>query len=124
MDAWQFVEKIDKSAGMEEAPPAGNAEAISESRFEQIVIDALDGVGGTMLFKMTIDSGGDAQHVAAGSIGEGAARRFLILSMPASGGAAAGRAGQRQQIPDSRHRRLLCRPCRRVGSGCLILNQP
>lgn len=86
MDAWQFVEKIDKSAGMEEAQPAGNAEAISESRFEQIVIDALDGVGGTMLFKMTIDSGGDAQHVAAGSIGEGAARRFLILSMPASGG--------------------------------------
>ena len=85
MDAWQPVENIRKSAGMEEAPP--DAEAISESRFEEIVIEALDGVGGTMLFKMTIGSGDDAQHLAAGSIGEGAARRFLILSMPATGGA-------------------------------------
>ena len=87
MDAQQLVEMIDKSESSEEPALAGDAEAISESRFEEIVVEALDGVGGTMLFKMTLDSGADTQHVAAGSVGEGASRRFLILSMPAMGGA-------------------------------------
>lgn len=61
-------------------------DAMSENRFEAIVVEALDGVGGTMLFSMTIGDGDEGQHVAAGAVGEGSARHFLILSMPTAGG--------------------------------------
>ena len=83
MDALEYFDHLDKSPSLEETLPG---EMISENRFEEIVVEALDGVGGTMLFKIRIDSGVESEHVAAGSVGEGSSRHFLILSMPAAGG--------------------------------------
>ncbi|MFI0847638.1 hypothetical protein [Mesorhizobium sp. IMUNJ 23232] len=86
MDAQKLVEKLDKSV-LEETPTAAEAApAVSEERFEEIVTEALDGVDGTMLFKMRIDAEGDAEHVAAASVGNGDTRHFLILSLPVAGG--------------------------------------
>lgn len=83
MDAQPRVEKPDTRTDAKDTP---EAEAVDDGRFEAIVAEALDGVGGTLLFSMLIDSGPDSQYVAAGSVGEGDARDFLILSMPAAGG--------------------------------------
>ena len=85
MDAQKLVEKLDKSVN-EETPAEEDAPAVSEQRFEEIVTEALDGVDGTMLFKMRIDAGGDGEHVAAASVGNGDTRHFLILSLPVAGG--------------------------------------
>jgi len=83
MDALESSNQLDNSPDEEETSAD---QMISESRFEEIVVEALDGVGGTMLFKIMIDSGIESEHVAAGSVGDGSSRHFLILSMPATGG--------------------------------------
>ncbi|PSJ62471.1 hypothetical protein [Kumtagia ephedrae] len=69
-----------------ESIAATEADAVSEGQFEEIAVQALEGVGGTILFRMRIDGGAESQHVAAGAVGDGEARQFLILSMPTAGG--------------------------------------
>lgn len=86
MDAQKLVEKLDKSVNEETPAVAEDAPDVSEERFEEIVTEALDGVDGTILFKMRIDAEGDSEHVAAASVGIGDTRHFLILSLPVAGG--------------------------------------
>jgi hypothetical protein len=93
MDAQQLVEEAGPPTGQDPGPEImtasasiESAEPVSEDHFEEIVLAALDCVGGTMLFKMTTGSGDDARHVAAGAVYEGEGRHYLILSMPISGG--------------------------------------
>ncbi|WP_406873828.1 hypothetical protein WHT83_11350 [Aminobacter sp. P9b] len=62
------------------------ATSVTEEEFTQLVDDALEAVGGILLFKMRIDDDGEDRHVAAASIGDGARRQFLLLSLPVSGG--------------------------------------
>lgn len=62
------------------------ATGVTEEEFTQLVDDALEAVGGILLFKMRIDDDGEDRHVAAASIGDGARRQFLLLSLPVSGG--------------------------------------
>lgn len=66
--------------------PAMAPSNVSEAEFTQMVDDALEAVGGILLFKMRLDEDGDDKHVAAASIGDGARRQFLLLSLPVSGG--------------------------------------
>jgi hypothetical protein len=87
MDVRKLVENPDDSEKNEETASSVGASTVSEDEFEEIATAALDGVGGMMLFKMRIENDGfDSQLVAAGSVGDGKARHFLILSMPAAGG--------------------------------------
>lgn len=66
--------------------PSIAADCVSESEFAHMVDDALEAVGGILLFKMRLDEAGEDKHVAAASIGDGARRQFLLLSLPATGG--------------------------------------
>ncbi len=59
---------------------------VSEAEFQVVVQGALEAVGGRLMFKMLVGSGEDAQHVAAASVGTGAERQFLLLTLPAGGG--------------------------------------
>ncbi len=68
-----------------DAPPIITSD-VSEAEFTQLVDDALEAVGGILLFKMRLDEDGDDKHVAAASIGDGARRQFLLLSLPVTGG--------------------------------------
>ncbi len=85
MDTQLLVDDLDKAV-IAEIPVARTTEAVSDDHFEEIVLAALDCVGGTMLFKMMTGSGDDAKHVAAGAVYEGEGRHYLILSMPIAGG--------------------------------------
>lgn len=62
-----------------------DARPVSEDEFAEVVGGALEAVGGTLLFKMCVESEG--WHVAAASVGDGANRQFLLLSLPTGGGA-------------------------------------
>lgn len=64
----------------------GPKRVVSESEFETVVRGALDAVGGTLLFKITIDMEDEPHHAAAASVGEGALRQFLLLTLPLTGG--------------------------------------
>lgn len=66
--------------------PAMAPSDVSEAEFTQMVDDALEAVGGILLFKMRLDEDGDDKYVAAASIGDGARRQFLLLSLPVTGG--------------------------------------
>jgi hypothetical protein len=63
------------------------AKKVSEDEFVEVVGGALEAVGGTLLFKMCVQSEGEGQHVAAASIGDGGNRQFLLLTLPTGGGA-------------------------------------
>ncbi|MER9872483.1 hypothetical protein [Mesorhizobium sp. M0195] len=63
-----------------------DAKTVSEDEFVEVVGGALEAVGGTLLFKMCIENEGEAQHVAAASVGDGGNRQFLLLTLPTSGG--------------------------------------
>ncbi|ODT08558.1 MAG: hypothetical protein ABS58_02375 [Mesorhizobium sp. SCN 65-20] len=71
-------------AADEPALPA--PEFVTEDEFAHVVDEALESFGGILLFKMRIDEDGQEKHVAAASIGEGARRQFLLLSLPIEGG--------------------------------------
>jgi hypothetical protein len=94
MDAHELVDEIETAiidnpsidSSMDEPAEALPAKTVTEEHFEEIVLAALDCVGGTMLFKMTTGADDEARHVAAGAVHEGDARHFLILSMPVAGG--------------------------------------
>ena len=60
---------------------------VSEGEFAEVVGGALEAVGDRLLFKMRLDRNGESEHVAAASIGDGGERQFLVLTLPASGGA-------------------------------------
>lgn len=62
-------------------------QSVSDNQFVEVVNGALEAVGGTLLFKMRIDDEGQDQHVAAASVGDGGTRQFLLLTLPANGGA-------------------------------------
>ncbi|MER8689038.1 hypothetical protein NKJ09_26030 [Mesorhizobium sp. M0189] len=64
-----------------------DAKTISEDEFVEVVGGALEAVGGTLLFKMCVENEGESQHVAAACVGDGGNRQFLLLTLPASGGA-------------------------------------
>ena len=61
--------------------------SVSEEEFVEVVDGALEAVGGMLLFKMRIESDGQDQHIAAASVGDGDNRQFLLLTLPAGGGA-------------------------------------
>lgn len=60
---------------------------VPEDEFVQIVKGALDAVGGRLLFKICAGAAGNGEHVAVASVGEGGKRQFLLLTLPARGGA-------------------------------------
>lgn len=59
---------------------------ISQEEFGEVVDGALSAVGGRLLFKMQVDADGERQHIAAASVGDGAQRQFLLLTLPVGGG--------------------------------------
>lgn len=65
------------------APPTP---LVSETDFEEVVRGALEAVGGCLLFKVRLGTGAEGHHVAAAVVGDGEARQFLLLTLPASGG--------------------------------------
>lgn len=89
----------------EEAGPATIAApsiapgSVSESEFAHMVDDALEAVGGILLFKMRLDEAGEDRHVAAASIGDGARRQFLLLSLPVTGGKLKVESASRSSSP-------------------------
>jgi len=77
---------IDDAGPATIAAPSIAPGSVSESEFAHMVDDALEAVGGILLFKMRLDEAGEDKHVAAASIGDGARRQFLLLSLPVTGG--------------------------------------
>lgn len=75
---------------------------VSDGQFEDVVKRALFAIGGAMLFKMRIGRGVECQHVAAGLIGAGADRQFLVLSLPVSGGKLRVEAASISKLPIAR----------------------
>lgn len=67
------------------APVAGDQ--VSDGDFEQAVRGALEAVGGTLLFKMKVGAPDQVYHAAAAEVGIGHGRQFLVLTLPAQGGA-------------------------------------
>ncbi len=65
------------------APPRPE---VADDAFGEAVQGALEAVGGMLLFKVRVGNGESAQHVAAAAVGQGDARQFLVLSLPAAGG--------------------------------------
>jgi hypothetical protein len=94
MDAHELADEIGPviidtpsiDSSFDDTVPAFLPDSVTAEHFEEIVLAALDCVGGTMLFKMTTGDQADAHHVAAGAVHEAGARHFLILSMPVAGG--------------------------------------
>lgn len=79
--------------------PSIAAEFVTETEFAQLVDDAIESFGGILLFKMRLDEGGIDKHVAAASIGDGARRQFLLLSLPATGGKLSVESASRSNSP-------------------------
>lgn len=73
--------------------------SVSDSEFEDTVRGALESVGGTLLFKVTLDTGPDAQHIAAAAVGVGTGKQFLLLTLPLSGGALKVETAARSSSP-------------------------
>ncbi|MDH4985843.1 hypothetical protein QEZ47_09895 [Aminobacter anthyllidis] len=81
------------------AAPSIAPGSVSESEFAHMVDDALEAVGGILLFKMRLDEAGEDRHVAAASIGDGARRQFLLLSLPVTGGKLKVESASRSNSP-------------------------
>lgn len=79
----QVESTLEQSVSEQAAELPKQAGTVSEEHFEQVVRDALEGVGGILLFKMRLEQKNGADHVAAAAIGDGAERRFLLLTLPA-----------------------------------------
>ncbi|MER8908924.1 hypothetical protein NKH99_14725 [Mesorhizobium sp. M0854] len=75
------------AADVAQADLVPDAKTVSEDEFVEVVGGALEAVGGTLLFKMCVVNEGEAQHVAAASVGDGGNRQFLLLTLPTNGGA-------------------------------------
>ena len=59
---------------------------VSEQEFGEVVGEALETVGGTLLFKICAENDGEGEHVAAAAVGDGPERQFLLLTLPTAGG--------------------------------------
>lgn len=66
------------------AAPA--TQEVSNTLFEDMVREAIEGVGGTLLFRMKVGNDDDAYHAAAAAVGNGDGRNFLLLTLSARGG--------------------------------------
>jgi hypothetical protein len=92
MDEVRMDAQLDEKA-LENSLAEGLAElvpedkAVSQEEFAEVVGGALEAVGGRLLFKMQVGTEAERQHVAAASVGDGEKRQFLLLTLPASGGA-------------------------------------
>ncbi|MER8402787.1 hypothetical protein NKJ87_27390 [Mesorhizobium sp. M0027] len=75
------------AADVAQADLVPDAKTVSEDEFVEVVGGALEAVGGTLLFKMCVENEGESQHVAAACVGDVGNRQFLLLTLPASGGA-------------------------------------
>jgi len=72
---------------------------VSEDEFAEVVDEALEAVGGTLLFRMRLDADGKGEHVAAAAVGGGGERQFLLLTLPANGGALKVEAASKSENP-------------------------
>ncbi len=84
-------EAADKNPGARPAPDvkllaAPAAQEVSNALFEDMVREAIEGVDGTLLFRMKVGDNDDAYHAAAAAVGNGDGRNFLLLTLPARGG--------------------------------------
>ncbi|MER8383604.1 hypothetical protein [Mesorhizobium sp. M1399] len=75
------------AADVAQADLVPDAKTVSEDEFVEVVGGALEAVGGTLLFKMCVENEGESQHVAAACVGDRGNRQFLLLTLPARGGA-------------------------------------
>lgn len=66
----------------EEMPPEALPDA---DNFEDMILKALDTVGGKLLFQMRLDNGDDCQHVAAITLGEDDRRQVALVILNAEG---------------------------------------
>jgi hypothetical protein len=80
----------------QEAP---STKIVSEDEFVEVVGGALEAVGGTLLFKMCVETDGEGQHVAAASVGDGDNRQFLLLTLPTTGGSLKVETASRSSNP-------------------------
>lgn len=87
MDQHALESDVEEALAEALETPAPQTVALTEEEFAAIAADALEAVDATLLFKMFVGQGEQAQHVAAAALGEGAERQFLLLSLPAGGGA-------------------------------------
>ena len=87
MDAQLDDKSLESTLAESLADLAPDTKTVSDDEFAEVVGGALDAVGGTLLFKMCVDSDGEGQHVAAACIGDGGNRQFLLLTLPTAGGA-------------------------------------
>ncbi|MET3660677.1 hypothetical protein [Aquamicrobium ahrensii] len=65
---------------------ASDALPVSDKDFLKAATEALESVGGRLLFSMRTGDEDAGEHVAAGCLGDGDARQILLLSQPVSGG--------------------------------------
>lgn len=87
MDAQLDEKALENSLAEGLAELVPEDKAVSQEEFAEVVGGALEAVGGRLLFKMQVGTEGERQHVAAASVGDGEKRQFLLLTLPASGGA-------------------------------------
>lgn len=85
MDA-QLDDTLENTIAESLADLAPDIRTVSEDEFVEVVGGALEAVGGTLLFKMRLETEGKGQHVAAASIGDSGERQFLLLTLPTDGG--------------------------------------
>ncbi|WP_436122153.1 hypothetical protein [Aminobacter sp. LjRoot7] len=95
----EAVPEIEEAGPATIAAPSIAPGSVSESEFAHMVDDALEAVGGILLFKMRLDEAGEDRHVAAASIGDGARRQFLLLSLPVTGGKLKVESASRSSSP-------------------------
>lgn len=69
-----------------ELTATAEGDEVSNTHFEEVVREAIEGVGGTLLFKMKVGEDDEAYHAAAAAVGNGDGRNFLLLTLPARGG--------------------------------------
>lgn len=65
---------------------AGEIPTVSSEDFLKAATEALECVGGRLLFSMRTGSEDGEEHVAAGCLGDGDSRQLLLLSQPVAGG--------------------------------------
>jgi hypothetical protein len=87
MDAQLDEKTLESTLAESLADLTPDAKAVSDDEFAEVVGGALDAVGGTLLFKMCVENGGEGQHVAAACVGDAGSRQFLLLTLPTAGGA-------------------------------------
>lgn len=93
------TETTELPLAIETAVVASDGDVVTETEFEAVCREALDAVGGTVLFKLRVGNGVECQHVAAGAIGTGPARQLLVLSLPVAGGKLSVETAARSKNP-------------------------